>query len=48
MIFDNEITNTLEISLSYNELIKIFHNLYNELKNIDKKYSSLKRLMLTY
>lgn len=30
-------------SLSYEELLKVFHKVYDELKKIDKRYSSLQK-----
>lgn len=43
MVFDNEVTNSLQTSLLYEKLFEIFHDLYNEFRKIIKKYSSLKK-----
>ena len=43
MAFDDEIYELTKTSLSYNELFDAFHDLYDELKIIGKKYKLLKK-----
>ncbi|CAL9078483.1 unnamed protein product [Musa textilis] len=42
MVFNNEVFDSPETSLSHDELLESFQNLYDELKKISKKYSLLK------
>ena len=49
MTFNNEVINSFGTSLLYQELHEVFHDLYDKLQKISKKYNSLKRdyLLLT-
>lgn len=42
MALNNKVFNSHKTSLSHDELLKIFHDLYNEPKMIDRKYNLLK------
>ena len=43
MTIRDEVTSSLDINLSFNELLSAFHELFDECRTLSKKYNSLKK-----